>query len=152
MKKYQPLLILALSMIVLFAVGCAQKPFIEPTPIPTLAPATMPSEHPTPVVAGGEMTPTTSPGGEPAVTPDLVEAGRQVFEQNCTVCHNLTAETKVGPGLQGIFGKDQLPNGQPVNDENVKAWIRSGGGAMPGFPLPDDQVEALIAFLKDATQ
>jgi mono/diheme cytochrome c family protein len=81
-----------------------------------------------------------------------VQAGEQVFEANCAVCHNLTAETKVGPGLAGLFEREQLPNGNPVTDENLREWIANGGGAMPAVPLSQDELAQVIAFLHEATQ
>jgi mono/diheme cytochrome c family protein len=80
------------------------------------------------------------------------EAGMQVFDQTCSVCHSLTDEAKVGPGLAGLYERDVLPNGSPVDDENLGVWIRTGGGAMPGIPLTDEQLLDVIAFLKEATQ
>ncbi len=144
MKKNPiPLIVICLIVGTLAAAGCGQQPSIAPTPIPTLAPATLPAATPTqPVSAGGEATSPVDP----------VEAGRQVFEQNCAVCHNLTTELKVGPGLAGLFDRDQLPNGNPINEENLKGWILSGGGAMPGLPLTEEQLQAVVAFLKEATQ
>jgi cytochrome c2 len=80
------------------------------------------------------------------------ELGQEVFQANCSVCHNLNAEEKVGPGLAGFFEKAELPNGTPLNNENLKAWIKSGGGAMPGVPLPENELEALIVYLENATK
>jgi mono/diheme cytochrome c family protein len=141
MKKHMfPLIAICLLLGALSAAACGQQPAVEPTSIPTLAPATLPV---------ATTAPEATTGGGPE---DLVQAGSQVFEQNCSVCHNLTTETKVGPGLAGLFDFDQLPNGNPVNEENVKAWILSGGGAMPGVPLTEEQLNAVVAFLKDATQ
>ncbi len=119
---------------------------LAPTPIPTLAPATLPVPLPTEPaapVAPGETAPATGGGSE---------AGAQVFEQTCSVCHNLTNEAKVGPGLAGLFELDALPNGNPVDDQNLREWIRTGGGAMPGMPLTDEQLSDVVAFLKEATQ
>lgn len=144
MKKHLiPLVFALLTLVALSSAGCAQEPSMAPTPIRTLAPATLPVPTPTlPTVAEG---PTAGPQ-------DPVQAGRQVFEQICAACHSLTTETKVGPGLAGLFGRDQLPNGKPVNEENLKEWIVNGGGAMPGIPLTDEQLAAVVAFLNEATQ
>lgn len=94
------------------------------------------------------------------LTPE--EAGKQVFNAPCAVCHNTTAEAKVGPGLLGIFQKDKLPNGKPVNDENVTEWIKKGSttykkeGApfMPPYEnqVNDAQIKDLIAYLKTLTK
>ena len=142
-KHWVPLIAICLLLAALSAVACGQQPALEPTPIPTLAPATLPA---------ATTAPEATTGGEPSSPEDLVQAGSQQFEQNCAVCHNLTTEMKVGPGLAGLFDLDQLPNGNPVNDENLKSWILSGGGAMPGVPLTEEQLNAVVAFLKDATQ
>lgn len=150
MKTYLPLLMLALLAISVLIPGCGPEPMSPPTPIPTLAPATLPAVTPTPV-ASVEPEP-TSPGAEPVSPEALVQAGQEVFDQNCAVCHNLSAEAKVGPGLAGLFDKNQLPNGGPVDDENLKQWIVTGGGGMPGQPLTEEQLAAVVAFLREATQ
>jgi len=85
---------------------------------------------------------------------DMTETdlGQQAFEAYCSVCHNLNAEQKIGPGLAGLFAKDVLPNGNPVTDENLKGWILSGGWAMPSIPVPGEELAALVVFLQEATQ
>jgi mono/diheme cytochrome c family protein len=138
-----------LAIVLVISAACGPQPLPEaPTPIPTLAPATMPVQaattQPTQPASAGET-------AAPSATADLVQAGSQVFQQDCSVCHNLTAERKVGPGLAGLFSISTLPNGQPFSEANLEDWIRSGGGGMPGFQLSDEQMTALIAFLKDAT-
>jgi mono/diheme cytochrome c family protein len=136
-----------LFVIALLAVGCGPQPLPEaPTPIPTLAPATMPATEATQPPAQTGPAPTAAEGE------DLVEAGNQVFQQNCAFCHNLTAEALVGPGLAGLFELDALPNGNPVNDENLREWILQGGGAMPPIALDDAELDQVIAFLREATQ
>ncbi len=152
MVKRFTLLTMALMVIALFALGCAYQPDVPPTPIPTLAPATMPPAPPTQPAASAEATAGPAPEGGTAGANDLVTAGSQVFEQTCAVCHNLNTETKVGPGLAGLFDRQQLPNGNPVSEANLKEWIVTGGGAMPGLPLTDEQLAGVVAFLQDATQ
>ena len=76
--------------------------------------------------------------------------GKEIFDQ-CSVCHNADSEeTKVGPGLKGLFKHAKLQNGKPVNEANVREMIDSGGNGMPAF---SDQLSAqekndLIAYLK----
>jgi mono/diheme cytochrome c family protein len=151
MKKHLALCLVIFTTLVLLVAACGPQPLPQaPTPIPTLAPATLPAATATePSPEGGPAPGQTGTSGEGE---GLVEAGRVVFEQNCAVCHNLTAETKVGPGLAGLFGIDQLPNGETFSQENLRSWIRNGGGAMPGIPLDDADLDAVIAFLQDATQ
>ena len=126
MKKHLALCLAILTILVLLVAACGPQPLPQaPTPIPTLAPATLPAATATePSPEGGPAPGQTGTSGEGG---GLVEAGRVVFEQNCAVCHNLTTEMKVGPGLAGLFDLDQLPNGNPVSDENLKSWILSGG-------------------------
>jgi cytochrome c len=88
-------------------------------------------------------------GGTPAGT----GPGATVFSANCSPCHNLTLETKVGPGL-AVLGQPntKLPNGKPVTDQNIADWIHSGGGGMPPFTqIQGDQLNSLIVYLKQAT-
>jgi mono/diheme cytochrome c family protein len=130
--------------------ACGPQPLPNaPTSIPTLAPATMPAytaaPQPTQPPSAGET-------AAPAATVDLVQAGSQIYDQNCAICHSLTAESKVGPGLAGLFSLSNLPNGQPFNEDNLKSWINTGGGGMPGFSFSDEQMTELVAFLKNATQ
>ena len=40
---------------------------------------------------------------------------------------------KIGPSLKGLFKRDKLKNGKPVNDANVKAMINTGGNGMPAY-------------------
>jgi hypothetical protein len=59
----------------------------------------------------------------------------------------------VGPGLAGLFANQAgLPSGQPFTEENLREWIRNGGGAMPGIPLGDTEMSDLFAFLRQETQ
>jgi cytochrome c len=67
------------------------------------------------------------------------------------VCHNTdTDERKMGPSLKGLFKRDKLVNGKPVNADNVKALINSGGNGMPSYAdmLSDDEKDNVIAYLK----
>ena len=136
-------IILTVSMIVVLSsllAACGGSPTPPPqpaTPEPAKATATS-----TPVATSAPASPAT------AGTTD----GKAVFEKSCSVCHNLDATQKRGPGLAGLFGKSQLLNGKPFNDENLREWITKGYDGMPAKPLPDDQMTALLAFLKDATK
>ena len=76
--------------------------------------------------------------------------GKEVFDQ-CGVCHNAdSAEKKIGPGLKGLFKRDKLVNGKPVNDANVRAKIDEGGNGMPAYKdiLSDQEKADVIAYLK----
>ena len=76
--------------------------------------------------------------------------GKVVFE-SCAVCHNAdSTETKMGPGLKGLFKRAKLKNGQKVTDATVRARIDEGGGGMPAYKdmLTDGEKNDLIAYLK----
>jgi cytochrome c2 len=75
--------------------------------------------------------------------------GEMVFE-NCAVCHNSdSTEVKIGPGLKGLFKREKLVTGKPVNEKNVMDLIDSGSNAMPPFAdaLSKEEKENVIAYL-----
>ncbi len=76
--------------------------------------------------------------------------GKTVFEA-CAVCHNAdSTETKIGPGLKGLFKREKLKSGKKVTEANVRAQIDEGGKGMPGYKdmLTDGEKNDLIAYLK----
>ena len=76
--------------------------------------------------------------------------GKEVFNQ-CAVCHNADSdETKMGPGLKGLFKKDKMANGKKPTEANVRSMIDEGSSKMPPFKdvLPDSDKDDLIAYLK----
>src|ERR1700692_1034327 len=76
--------------------------------------------------------------------------GESVFE-NCAVCHNSdSTETKIGPGLKGLFKREKLVTGKPVTEENIKALITEGSGVMPAFgdSISSEDKDNVIAFLR----
>jgi mono/diheme cytochrome c family protein len=76
--------------------------------------------------------------------------GKEVFEQ-CAVCHNPDSdEKKTGPGLKGLFKKDQLINGKKPTEANIRTKIDEGGNGMPAYKdlLSDQEKDDLIAYLK----
>ena len=104
-------------------------------------------------------------GGGQAAGGDSAK-GQQVFANTgCASCHAISDQKLVGPGLAGLFkpggpklpsGVDyqgNLPNGKPINEQNVTEWIKTGGvgkiGQMPGHPtLTPEQMTDLVAYLK----
>ncbi len=78
------------------------------------------------------------------------QAGMELFEANCSVCHNADSdERKMGPGLKGLFKHEKLANDSPVNEANVRTFIDMGGNGMPGFAdlLVPGEKDDLIAYL-----
>ena len=78
--------------------------------------------------------------------------GKEVFESNCSVCHNSdSTETKVGPGLKGLFKKAALLNKKKVTDATVLEMINMGSeNGMPPYAdmLTPAEKADVIAFLK----
>jgi cytochrome c len=77
--------------------------------------------------------------------------GKDVFEQNCAVCHNSdSTDVKMGPGLKGLFKKAKLTSGAAVNDGSVRAKIDAGGNGMPSYKdiLSDTEKNDVLAYLK----
>ncbi len=79
---------------------------------------------------------------------DPVEIGRQLYGENCAVCHGIDGQGRVGAQL----AKD-WPSLRP--DRVIASVIANGipGSAMPawsqarGGPLRDDQIEAIVAYI-----
>lgn len=108
----------------------------------------------------------TTQGGAPAAEPPAPAAGagdadrgKELFTSaGCAGCHSVGSDQLVGPGLAGVVaGKgpygDKLPNGEPITDASLIAWIKIGGvgkiGQMPGNnTLSDQELADLVAYLK----
>lgn len=115
-----------------------------------------------------QQAPTPDPNANP------VSAGEIVFKnKGCVSCHNMNDQKSAAnaPGLGGLFQPggtaafgEQLPNGNPVNDENVRDWIQKANvgypdakkqgndgqtyGVMGAFQLTDDEYAKLLVWLK----
>jgi len=77
--------------------------------------------------------------------------GAMVFKQNCSGCHfSDRKDTKVGPGLAGLFNRSTLTgSGLAVSEETVRNQIINGGKKMPPFKhLKDKEIQAIIDYLK----
>jgi cytochrome c len=77
--------------------------------------------------------------------------GKDVFESNCSVCHNAdSTEKKMGPGLKGVFKREKLNNGKKPTEANIRALINAGGNGMPSYAdmLTDEEKNDVVAYLK----
>lgn len=78
-------------------------------------------------------------------------AGRKVYDAYCDRCHEpYSSRGKQGPGLRGIFKRQDLPlSGLPANDERVSEIVRFGRAKMPGYGqvLSQQQVTDLLTYL-----
>lgn len=101
----------------------------------------------------GEAGPAMAASEEPGAseTGSLMERGRKTFTDNCAMCHYANKEeTRVGPGLKGLFKRDLTPVRKvPVTEENIRVQIQKGGERMPPFGhISEDTLSALIVYLK----
>ena len=79
------------------------------------------------------------------------KSGPDLFEANCSICHFPDRkDTKVGPGLLGLFKNPKLPRtGRPTSEKNVRETIINGGEKMPTFKhLQDKEIKSIINYLK----
>ena len=81
----------------------------------------------------------------------LIRQGAVIFDANCAACHyDDKTESKIGPGLKGVFQKEKLPtSGWATTAANVRKQIKTPYKNMPPFAnLPEENLNALIAYLK----
>ncbi len=113
------------------------------------------------------IAPTPDPNANP------ISQGEIAFRNaGCAGCHLMNDQRSPAgaPGLGGLFQPggtaafgELLPNGEPVTEENVLAWIRGGTlafpqnidsqdgqdyGVMPGFNITDEQYQQMLPWLK----
>jgi cytochrome c len=89
--------------------------------------------------------------GTPRLEAADAAKGKEVFNAQCSVCHNAdSTEKKMGPGLKGLFRHDKLVNGKKPTEANVLEKINTGGNGMPAYKdmLSDHEKEDVVAYLK----
>lgn len=77
--------------------------------------------------------------------------GALIFNERCSACHYADkTETKIGPGLQGLFNRKSMPiSGVAVSNANIRKQLKTPFKDMPAFSdLPEKDIEALITYLK----
>lgn len=82
---------------------------------------------------------------------ELAKEGAAIFNRNCIECHYTDrADTKVGPGLKGLFKLKKFPvSKRSVTEANIREQLEKPFRMMPPFSdLTEKQLEALLAFLK----
>lgn len=78
--------------------------------------------------------------------PTSVESGKQIYLGSCSGCHGATGEGSQGPSL--LSGRaSRLPDRTLLNS------IQNGlpGTSMPAFPMADDKVLQVTAFVRSLT-
>ena len=81
----------------------------------------------------------------------IAAIGKKLFVQKCSFCHySDSAETKIGPGLKGIFNDKKLPvSKKAVSEKNIRQQLVSPYKNMPSFKdLTEKEIDALIGYLK----
>ncbi|MFN7919834.1 MAG: c-type cytochrome [Bryobacteraceae bacterium] len=78
--------------------------------------------------------------------PAAIEAGKQIYMGSCSGCHGPMGEGSQGPSL--LSGRASR-----LADDNLFHSIKNGlpGTSMPNFPLPDDKVWQIAAFVRSLT-
>jgi len=104
---------------------------------------------------------------EVAEKPDvqaLIDKGKELYSaQGCMGCHTTDGSPSTGPTFKGLFGHEiELEDGtKVVADEayikesilDPKAKVHKGFSAiMPPYKLSDEEIEAIIAFLKSLSE
>ena len=83
-----------------------------------------------------------------------LNVGRDLFRENCTVCHDIDKDQKhtrkFGPSLNHLFKNEKLPlsHGKP-NRPYVVTRIKFGGVLMPAFRdmLTQSEIDTIIDYL-----
>jgi mono/diheme cytochrome c family protein len=83
-----------------------------------------------------------------------VNIGRDLFRENCAVCHDVDKDQKhtrkLGPSLNRLFKNEKLPlsKGKPTR-AYVVVRIKFGGALMPAFnkQMSDSEISTLVDYL-----
>jgi len=93
--------------------------------------------------------------------PDLIAAGETLFNNYCKVCHAVEIQV-IGPALAGVYERREIPwitafvqNSQKViqggDPYAVQLYEQFNKTEMPSHDLSDDEVLAILSFIKDRT-
>jgi len=76
-----------------------------------------------------------------------VEKGKALVDAKCVLCHKEGGLAKAVPLLVGTNTDDYLKEAITNPKKAINPQVR-----MPDFKLPDDQIQAVIAYLKSAAK
>lgn len=92
----------------------------------------------------------------------MTEGERIALDSGCTACHGSNGEGGAGPAWKGLAGSQvELSDGTTVlaDDAYLTESIRDphakavkGYGAMPPNSLSDDEIAAVVEFIKSLTE
>lgn len=87
--------------------------------------------------------------------------GEKIYQANCKSCHSVDGSLSTGPSWLGVWGKDEhiagIAGTVKVDYDYVRESIATPsakivdgfqGKSMPAFTLSDDQVDAVIEYMK----
>lgn len=79
-------------------------------------------------------------GGEEKKTEQQASANpEEIYKQSCISCHGGQYQGGVGPALKGVADR--------LSEEEVKATIQNGKGAMPGGLVEEENLAAMAKFV-----
>jgi mono/diheme cytochrome c family protein len=92
-----------------------------------------------------------------------INAGKALFENNCTQCHAISDEIVVGPGLKGVHARRPLPwlnkwiknstlliqSGDAYANE---IYNKFGKTQMQSFDFKDAEILSLVAYIKSESE
>jgi cytochrome c6 len=81
------------------------------------------------------------------------DSGKKLFDDKCALCHgrNGKGDGPAGAALSPRPADFTSPKfWQNITDKKIADTIRNGHGVMPGFNLSDDQIQAIIDYLKQS--
>lgn len=93
---------------------------------------------------------------EPKTVAADVQAGAEVFKENCLQCHAVDATSGgQGPNLNDVGERTKIAGVLDNNEETLKQWILNPPGEKPGTLMPafegqldDQQLDDLVQYLQ----
>jgi len=72
------------------------------------------------------------------------------FQAYCMSCHNPALRGERGPDLRGLFQREKLSSGDPVNEKNVRAIIDEGHAKAPAYKewVDEPTRQRILDYLK----
>jgi cytochrome c oxidase subunit 2 len=131
--------------------GCGGREAEEPTAEEEVTEPEKPEEKPEEVAEKPDMK-------------ALIEQGKELYSaQGCMGCHTTDGSPSVGPTFKGLYGSErELEDGTKVEADEAyikesiidpKAKIVKGYAAiMPAYQLSEEELKALIEFIKSLSE
>ncbi|GAB4400666.1 MAG: hypothetical protein OHK0053_22500 [Microscillaceae bacterium] len=99
----------------------------------------------------------------PAALSEMAQTGKNIFNMNCSQCHQMNKADLVGPGLSGVRQKYSeewlrkfILNSQALiasGDAQAKAvYEKYNKVLMPSFSFKEEELNQLLAYLKEGAE